>query len=196
MDEDTIFRILFLAIYAIFFGVRMRFRIPSARRAPEQREEFLTKATMFLVFAILGYLSTVILYLLAIPWIQWTYVTVPSPVRWIGVFGAGLSVLLVAWIHVNLGRQYSAELAIQEGHDLVTSGPYSRTRHPMYTVLNLFSISLSITTSSLLIILFAILVAIPFPWIARKEEEMLLEQFGDDYREYMERTGRFFPRLR
>jgi protein-S-isoprenylcysteine O-methyltransferase Ste14 len=196
MDEDTIFRILFLAIYAVFFVVRLRFRIPSSRRTPEQREEFITKSTAFLVFAILGYLGSIILYLPGILWIQWSYVALPSLLRWTGVFVAALSVLLVGWIHINLGRQYSAELAIQEEHILVTSGPYSRTRHPMYTVLNMFSISLAVTTASILVILFAILVAVPFPWIARKEEEMLLKQFGDDYQEYMQRTGRFFPRWR
>ncbi|UCE10445.1 MAG: isoprenylcysteine carboxylmethyltransferase family protein [Candidatus Thorarchaeota archaeon] len=196
MDEDTIFRILFLAVYAVFFAIRMRFRVPSARRTPERREEFMTKATVFLVFAILSYLSTVILYLLALPWIEWSYVALPSLLRWIGIFFAGLSVILVGWIHVNLGRQYSAELAIQEEHALITTGPYSRTRHPMYTVLNMFSISLSITTASLLVMLFAVLVAIPFPWIARMEEEMLLKEFGSEYQEYMDRTGRFFPRLR
>jgi protein-S-isoprenylcysteine O-methyltransferase Ste14 len=54
---------------------------------------------------------------------------------------------------------------------------------------------MALTTSNLLVILFAALVVIPFPWIARAEEEMLLETFGDDYREYMRRTGRFFPRM-
>jgi len=112
------------------------------------------------------------------------------------VIGATSSILLVAWIHRELGRQYSAELAIQKEHALVTTGPYARTRHPMYTVLNMFSLSMALTTSNLFVLIFAALVVVPFPWIARAEEEMLIETFGEDYREYMERTGRFFPRIR
>jgi protein-S-isoprenylcysteine O-methyltransferase Ste14 len=37
---------------------------------------------------------------------------------------------------------------------------------------------------------------LPFPWIAGEEEQVLLETFGEEYREYMRRTGRFFPRIR
>jgi len=55
---------------------------------------------------------------------------------------------------------------------------------------------MALMTSNLLVLLFAILVIVPFPWIARAEEEMLLETFGEDYREYMRRTGRFFPLMR
>jgi protein-S-isoprenylcysteine O-methyltransferase Ste14 len=54
---------------------------------------------------------------------------------------------------------------------------------------------MALITSNLLVIFFAVLVVIPFPWIARAEEEMLLETFGEEYREYMKNTGRFFPRI-
>jgi protein-S-isoprenylcysteine O-methyltransferase Ste14 len=195
MNEELLFRYLFIAIYAVFFGVRIRYRIESVRREPEQRHKTISKAAMFLTVAILGYLASIALYMVAPPWTAWSHIALPTWLRWLGVLGAASSTLLVAWIHRELGRQHSAELAIQEEHALVTTGPYARTRHPMYTVLNMFSLSIALTTSDLLVILFAALVVVPFPWIARAEEEMLLETFGDDYREYMERTGRFFPKI-
>jgi len=178
MDEELLFRILFIAIYAAFFGVRIRYRVESVRREPEQRYQTYSVATKFLILAILGYFASIILYMLSNPWTAWSQIALPTWLRWLGVLGATSSILLVAWIHRELGRQYSAEFAIQKEHTLVTTGPYARTRHPMYTTLN------------------AILVIVPFPWIARAEEEMLLETFGEDYREYMRRTGRFFPRIR
>ncbi len=109
---------------------------------------------------------------------------------------AVIAIVLTVWIHHVLGKQYSAKLEIQKGHKLITVGPYSRIRHPMYTTLNLFSISVSLISSNLLIILSAISVAIPFLWIARSEEKILIDQFGEEYLEYMKNTGRFFPRLR
>jgi protein-S-isoprenylcysteine O-methyltransferase Ste14 len=195
MDEELLFRYLFIAIYAVFFGVRIRYRIESVRKEPEKRHHLYFIATKILVVAILGYFASIILYMLAPPWTSWLRIALPNWLRWLGVIGATSSTLLVAWIHRELGRQYSAELAIQKEHALVTTGPYARTRHPMYTTLNMFSLSMALTTSNLLVILFAALVVIPFPWIARAEEEMLLETFGDDYREYMRRTGRFFPKI-
>jgi protein-S-isoprenylcysteine O-methyltransferase Ste14 len=196
MNEDLLFRLLFIAIYIVFFGVRIRYRVESARREPVQRHQVPGVAFKILIIAILGYIASIVLYMLAPPWTSWSQMTMPSWLRWLGVIGAACSIFLVAWIHRTLGRQYSAELAIQKEHSLVTTGPYARTRHPMYTALNLYSFSMALTTSNLLVLLFAVLVIVPFPWIARAEEEMLLETFGEGYREYMRKTGRFFPRLR
>ena len=148
-----------------------------------------------MIVAILGYIISLIIWLVVFPWISSFQIPLPSWIRWLGVVGAVCSLPLVLWIHRTLGRQYSAELAIQEDHKIVTVGPYSKTRHPMYTTLNLFSISIALITSNILTLFFAILVVIPFPWVARDEERMLLDKFGDEYRKYMERTGRFFPRL-
>lgn len=196
MDEELFFRLLFIAIYAVFFGVRIRYRVESARREPERRQKAYSRASKVLIVAILGYFASIVLYMLDIPWISWSYLAMPPWLRWLGVIGASSSVLLVAWIHRALGRQYSAEFAIQKDHVLVTTGPYARTRHPMYTALNMFSFSIAITTSNLIVLLFAILIILPFPWIAREEEQVLLETFGEEYREYMRRTRRFFPRIR
>ena len=108
------------------------------------------------------------------------------------LFATGLTL----WIHRTLGQQYSAKLEIQKDHQLITVGPYSKVRHPMYTTLNLFSLSVSLISANILLIFFAISVAIPFYWIVRAEEELLIGQFGEEYLEYMKTTGRFFPRLR
>jgi protein-S-isoprenylcysteine O-methyltransferase Ste14 len=196
VDEDLFFRLLFIAIYTTFFSVRIRYRVESARRKPKQRYQIHSMATKILIIAILGYFASIALYMLAPTWNSWSHVAMPSWLRWLGALGAASSILLVTWIHRSLGRQYSAELAIQKEHSLVTTGPYSRTRHPMYTALNMFSFSMAVMTSNLLVLFFSVLVIVPFPWIARAEEEVLIETFGEEYREYMRRTGRFFPRIR
>ena len=195
MDEEQLFRLLFVAIYAVFFGVRIRYRVESARREPERRQKSESWATKVLIVAILGYFASIILYLLDVPWVSWLRLALPTWLRWLGAAGAASSVVLVAWTHRTLGRQYSAEFAIQKDHVLVTTGPYARTRHPMYTGFNAFSLSLAVMSSNLLLLFFAFLVTVPFPWIAEEEERMLLDTFGDKYREYMRRTGRFFPKI-
>ena len=196
MDEELLFRALFIAIYAVFFGVRIRHRVESARREPERRQRTESWASRALIVAILGYLASVVLYMLDVSWVSWSRLALPDWLRWLGAFVALSSIPLVAWTHRALGRQYSAEFAIQEDHVLVTTGPYAKIRHPMYTALNMFSLSMALMTSDLLVLLFAFLEILPFPWIAREEELVLLETFGEEYREYMMRTGRFFPRIR
>jgi len=193
--EEALFRQLFLVIYVIFFGVRIRYRVESARKDTEQPRK-LSNAGKLQAIAILCYFASILLYLLDVPSVSWSRLGLPFWIRWFGVSLAIVATILVAWTHLALGRQYSAELVIQKDHILVTTGPYARIRHPMYTALNMFSISMAIITSNLLVLFFAVLVAFIFPWIVREEELMLIETFGEEYREYMRRTGRFFPRIR
>lgn len=200
MADETFYRILFVALYALFFSIRGYYRFAKPKRdAPEivhERKKF-GKAEGVISFVILGFFGTVILYLLNQTWFAWSQIsTYPEFIRWIGVLLALSSVPLLWWIHKTLDRQYSPCLQIKESHLLITEGPYSRVRHPMYTVLNLFSFGVSLVTANFLIIGFALMVIISFPFVARKEEQMLLETFGEEYSEYMKRTGRFFPRIR
>jgi len=196
MDEELFFRSLFIAIYVLFFSVRIRYRVESARREPEKRQKIELWPFGILVFAILGYFVCVILYMINSPWISWLRLALPLWIRLLGALGAIFSTIVVTWTHRELGRQYSAEFAIQKEHILITTGPYAKTRHPMYSALNGFSLSMALMASNILVILFAALVAVPFPWITREEEQMLIQTFGKEYQDYMKRTGRFFPRIK
>ncbi|UCG00917.1 MAG: isoprenylcysteine carboxylmethyltransferase family protein [Candidatus Heimdallarchaeota archaeon] len=195
MDEELVFRILFISIYAVFAGVRIYYRSQNIGRTSEKEYTQKTKAITVLIVAILGYFLTVGLWIVFPPIVLIFQIPLPSVIRWFGGGIALIATALTVWIHRILGKQYSAKLEIQKGHELITVGPYSKIRHPMYSSLNLFSLSVSLISANLLLILFAISVAIPFHWITRAEEELLIEQFGEEYLEYMQTTGRFFPRL-
>jgi protein-S-isoprenylcysteine O-methyltransferase Ste14 len=198
--DETFYRILFIGVYAFFLSIRGYYRFVKPRQSKpdtvEERKEF-GKMEALMSFSILSYFASVVLYLFDFSWFSWTQIVVyPEIIRWIGVGLALASVPFLGWIHRTLDRQYSACLQIKESHLLIKEGPYSRVRHPMYTVLNSFSFGISLVTANFLIIGFAILVILPFPFVAKKEERMLLDTFGDEYAEYMEQTGRFFPKLR
>jgi protein-S-isoprenylcysteine O-methyltransferase Ste14 len=195
MDEELMFRILFIFIYAIFAGVRGYYRSQTRGRTSKIEYSHRTKAMTVLFISILVYFVSLGLWVVVPQWILAFQLALPLLIRWFGVIVALISVALIIWIHRVLGRQYSAKWEIQEQHQLITVGPYRKVRHPMYTVFNLFSMSVSLISANLLLILFAVFVGIPFYWIARSEEEILIDQFGDEYLEYMKYTGRFFPRL-
>ena len=120
----------------------------------------------------------------------------PLPVwlRWTGL-ALGLAGLgLWTWTHVALGTLWSAQLQLRAKHRLVTSGPYSRIRHPMYTAILVWVTSLGFVIANWIPIIFAVLMAVILVARVPREEQMMIEQFSDEYREYMKRTGRFLPK--
>lgn len=201
MADEVFYQILFVILFAMFFGVRGYYRFVKPKLAESEtsvveRKEF-GKAEAVISFAILGYFGSIILYMLNLSWFAWSQILIyPETVRWFGVVLALTNIPLLGWIHRTLDRQYSACLQIKESHSMITQGPYARVRHPMYTVLNGFSFGISLLTANFLIIGFAILLMLPFPFLVQKEEQMMIESFGDEYSEYMKRTGRFFPQIR
>jgi protein-S-isoprenylcysteine O-methyltransferase Ste14 len=81
------------------------------------------------------------------------------------------------------------------GHQLVTSGPFSLMRHPMYTGLFLGALGSILIYPTWTTLFFAIFT--PFVWVrAWREETALAAEFGEQWREYCRRVPAIFPRLR
>ena len=196
MEEELMFRIIFILTYSIFGAVRVFYRSQNLGRESEKDESLKDAPTIVLSVAILGYFVCIFFYILLPQWIIWAHLNLHILVRWSGVVLSAIGIGLLIWIHHTLGKQYSPKLAIQKEHKLISSGPYNRVRHPMYTVFILFSIAVALIASNLLMLIFAILIAVPFHWISKKEERLLIDQFGEEYLNYMKQTGRFFPPIR
>lgn len=196
MDEELMFRILFTVAFSIFAGIRIYFRSQTLGRESEKEKPLFDRPTVFLSGVIIAFFVTMFFYILLPDWIFWAHFNIHVFIRWLGVVLGCVGILMLFWVHSTLGKQYSAKLEIQKEHELITTGPYKSIRHPMYTVFMTFTIGASLMTANGLMIILSVLLAIPFHWISRKEEEMLSEQFGEAYQKYMNRTGRFLPPLR
>jgi protein-S-isoprenylcysteine O-methyltransferase Ste14 len=85
-------------------------------------------------------------------------------------------------------------VAIREQHELVTAGPFRWVRHPLYAIGTTFFASLSVVAANWFMALASLSVLVML-LVQLPEEERLLERFGGEYAEYMERTGRLLPRL-
>jgi protein-S-isoprenylcysteine O-methyltransferase Ste14 len=115
---------------------------------------------------------------------------------WLGSFLAIAALGVFHLTHRALGRNWSVSLDVRENHELVTEGIYRRVRHPMYSAFWLWAIAQALLLPNW-IAGFAGLVGFGILFFGRvaREERMMLQTFGDSYREYMARTGRVFPRV-
>ncbi len=199
MADDIFYRLLFIGLYALFFSVRGYYRFVKPRQEEPEEEESnvqrkLGLGGILIIIGILGSFASYFLYLIGFSLMDlFQYDLYPVALRWVGVALVVIIVPLLAWIHRTLDRQYSAQLEIKSEHKLITEGPYARVRHPMYTVLSFFSLGEALVTANTLIIVFAVLLFVAFPLVAKQEEQMLIDTFGEEYLEYMKRTRRFFP---
>ncbi len=200
MNSEATFHVLFwilltlVLVMRVFFAVRVRRAservLPD--RAAVEREGRLLFALRALSFFLL--LAILVVYAIAPPWIEALDFGLPSWLRWAG-FVLGLASLgLWTWTQMALDTLWSAQLQLREQHHLVVTGPYARMRHPMYTAMCGWGVALALVTSNWIFLVIALIVFAVFFTRVPKEEQMMLDQFGDKYRDYMSHTGRFLPR--
>lgn len=131
------------------------------------------------------------------PWLDFAHVAMPEWARWAGGAVIVAGVWFFSKTHEALAHNWSPLLELREGASLVTTGPYRLVRHPMYSAAFVIDIGLGILSANWLVagtMLLGLLVLVVGR--VRDEERMMTDAFGDEYREYMARTGRLFPRLR
>ena len=144
----------------------------------------------------IGMVGVPFVYILT-PWLDAFTLVYPEFIRIAGITFNIMGLLLLIWVHKALGEHWSMMLKLGEEHKLITAGPYARIRHPMYTYFYIMVIATALISANLFVGLFGIIIW-TLLYIVRvgDEETMLLEKFGDEYREYMARTGRLLPKIR
>lgn len=98
------------------------------------------------------------------------------------------------WARIHLGRNWGMPMARKAEPELVTSGPYALTRHPIYTGILLAMLGTAISESVVWLILLMVF-GTYFFFSARREEEFMVQQFPDQYPTYKQRTNMFIPYL-
>jgi len=113
----------------------------------------------------------------------------------------GLCILIVGmiirWISIiQLNKEFTVDVAISANHNLKTNGMYKHLRHPSYLGLLLTCFGLSIamnSVTSLIVITLPVLLAIIYR--IKVEEKILINEFGDVYKDYMTKTYKIIPKL-
>lgn len=196
--KENIFRLLAAVILFTSMSISFYFRRKADRDSGEKISRKVDGSVLMTIIKVGGlvlWLSPLV-YLLNPLWMAWSKIGLPDWVRWLGVGIGIVCTILIYWLFSSIGSGISPTSATRKQHTLVTSGPYHWVRHPLYTVGSSMFISFGMMADNWFIAALGVLAFIAMAIRTPKEEANLIEKFGDEYREYMKRTGRFLPRLK
>ncbi len=193
MEQERVFRWLTAILLLMAFAIAVYFR-HKAEREGGKLDRSGNKVLITLRLLSLAVVWPLFVYLINPAWVSWAQMSVPLWLRWSAVGTAVLMIPAIYWLYVSIGRNISPSHTTREGHQLITTGPYHYIRHPLYTFGTIFLLSIALITG-----LWWLLVGFSLPlavliWRIPREEANLIAQFGEEYRTYMARTGRFLPK--
>lgn len=115
--------------------------------------------------------------------------------RWAGFPVTAAGIGFSVWARRHLGRYWSGEVVLKEGHELIRTGPYALARHPIYTGVLLAILGTAIAGGRACGLAALVLGVIVFERKRRREETLLESRFGDRYRDYRREVPALIPRL-
>ncbi|MGD2250305.1 MAG: isoprenylcysteine carboxylmethyltransferase family protein [Candidatus Methanofastidiosia archaeon] len=193
--------VLFFSIHGYMdfhmFRRQSKSKSTSSEKSPF-RIPFWAKITAFtpsMVFWVLFIASPVLLYTgvyskVNVMVVHWKYEHVLQEIGLILLF---IGVVLADWGRVSRGVT-APSLDMPEGYTLTTHGAYNVVRHPMYVSYSLFFVGFPLVVLTPVLFWF-VMGIFGYYRIAKEEERVLLQRFGDQYKKYQERVGMFFPTL-
>lgn len=197
MHDDNIFRIILIAGFLILMPIGLYHRLKSqaTREKLDRRQEGLF---ILLTLRPLGLMTMVglIVYMINPAWMAWSSVSLPTWLRWAGVIIGVMAGFLFTWTFRSIGKNITDTVVTRKEHTLVTTGPYRWVRHPFYVTTALAIVANAAVAANAFILITGILALALIVLRTKKEEELLVARFGEEYENYTKRTGRFFPRLR
>ena len=171
-------------------------RYPFERRAKKigvSKSLFDRRESGLLAIAVLGLFVIPAIYVLSGFPALFDRAFVPA-IAWLGAATTIAALWVFRSSHVDLGRNWSISLEVREQHALVKTGIYRLIRHPMYSSFFLLGLAQLLLLANWFAGLAGVVGAgILFAFRVRREEQMMLESFGDEYRSYMTQTKRIVP---
>jgi len=189
----TIFKLVyFLELVLITIVRRAGLRRFSRLSKREDHSSFLDSLLTYLS----GIANLIPLVYALTAWLDFANYDLPAWIGWLGAIVFAGSGALIWKTHKDLGRNWTPSLAFRDGHFLIMDGIYGYLRHPMYSAQLLWGIAQMLMLHNWIAGFAYLVVIIPRTMVRiQKEEKIMLEKFGDEYKDYMEKTGGLIPRL-
>lgn len=181
----TIIEWIFTAVSLIWISEFVLFR----NRGVGQGDS-LEKRTFFVIFATL--IGTIIV--AQVLQELRPFATVALISQLVGIVLLSMGVFLRFWGIIHLKSQFTRYVTVREGDEIVSTGPYRKLRHPLYTGLLLITLGMALFFGSLIA---AVLGGVAMVWALLQrinyEERLLIEKFGPDYEQWMKKRARLIP---
>jgi len=196
MNHDQTFRAVLIAVFLVILpiGVYHRLKSQATREKLDRRQEGLFILATLRPIAAAFWIGV-------IAWISdpgsmaWSGLSLPGWLRWAGVGVIAIACGLLVWTFRSLGTNLTDTVVTRQQHTLVLDGPYQWIRHPFYDAVALLMMAVSLIAANWFLFVTGVAVCCLLIIRTRTEEQNLVARFDDRYRAYMERTGRFLPRI-
>jgi protein-S-isoprenylcysteine O-methyltransferase Ste14 len=197
MGNELVYRTLYILAGSLMLLVRLYYQ----RKILPDRERTIIRGSPYKLIP--GAIAALVMFTYGFEYIfaphsfDYAYVVdFPNWMRWLGGALLAVGIGLLWWAHHHLGRSFHSMVASKEGQKLVESGPYRWVRHPIYTAYAMNYVGGGLLASNVVLTVVPVLFFGLMIYLRIEDEEaLLLKQFGEQYREYMSRTGRFLPGL-
>ena len=195
MSNEITFRLITVLLLGAALSISIYFRSRAECEGGRMRTS--EGQGLVVVLRLLGLLVLLPLfgYVINPDWVAWARFDLPNWARGLAALVAFATLPVFYWIFASIGNNISPTQATREHHQLVTHGPYRWVRHPLYSTGFIMAVCLTLITSLWWLGVGMITPLAILLLRTSAEEARLIETFGDEYREYMQRTGRFLPRL-
>jgi protein-S-isoprenylcysteine O-methyltransferase Ste14 len=190
---NSIFKIIYLIEFLIASIVRKIYT--SRNNKPDlkiQRKSNIEQT--FLILSGIGMIVPIVYVFSSV--LDFADYSLPNWLGWTGIAFFAFAIWLLWRSHYDLGRNWTVIVALQHEHELITGGVYKYIRHPMYTAHLVWAIAQILILHNWIAGYSFLIFQIPFYFLRiRNEEKMMLEQFGDAYKTYMNNTDRLIPKI-
>lgn len=190
---NSIFKIIYFIELILISTVRS-LGTTKYRRQDTREDRSSTLDTLLL--AVNGIGMIVPIFYVFSTWLDFADFFLPTGIRWVGVVMFAAAAYLLWQTHHDLGRNWTPTLGLRKDHSLIQEGIFRHIRHPMYAAHLLWALAQPLILANWIAGFSFLIPQVAQYWLRiGAEEQMMLDHFGEEYREYMKTTGRLLPKL-
>lgn len=195
MISENPYRIAVVVVMVLTLAVTAYHRLQAAASGEKisRKDEGYLFAAVLRLSGLCLFIAT-LAYVISPASVVWASFPLPAWFRWLGIVTGMLCSFLMYWTLSSLGKNLTDTVITRAEATLVTNGPYRWVRHPFYLTTALLMASVTVLAANWFIGASSVFVMTLLTLRTPKEEQMLIRRFGQQYRDYMATTGRFFPR--